>query len=243
MTFPFFLNGYTITLARNHSDLISCQGLRYRCFLGGGEGRDADPFDGWFQHLMIVDRERLLATARLRVVENSAELAQGYTAQSYDLSPISGLSGKTLELGRVAICPDSNVAEVQRVLWAALTAIVEQSQVSRLIGCASLSGTTPAAAAGVFAYLYAHALGPSDLRPRAIAAQKIHFADFKESTPARVIPRLLKSYLTLGAWFGEEAVIDHSLKTMHVFTCLDVARVPLPRATSLRTLAQMAVLP
>jgi hypothetical protein len=47
----------------------------------------------------------------------------------------------------------------------------------------------------------------------------------------------LRSYLGLGGWVGDHAVIDRDLDTLHVFTCVEVDRIPPARAASLRALS------
>jgi putative hemolysin len=40
------------------------------------------------------------------------------------------------------------------------------------------------------------------------------------------VPPLLRTYLMMGGWIGDHAVIDPHMKTTHVFTALRVADVP-----------------
>ena len=51
------------------------------------------------------------------------------------------------------------------------------------------------------------------------------------------MPPLLRSYLALGGWVGDHAVLDRDLGTMHVFTGVEVRRIPAARARALRRLA------
>jgi putative hemolysin len=48
------------------------------------------------------------------------------------------------------------------------------------------------------------------------------------------MPPLLRTYLTLGGWVSDHAVVDHDLNTLHVFTGLEIDRVPPSRARLLR---------
>ncbi|MFZ8959943.1 MAG: ornithine-acyl-ACP acyltransferase, partial [Paracoccaceae bacterium] len=48
------------------------------------------------------------------------------------------------------------------------------------------------------------------------------------------LPPLLRSYLMLGGWVSDHAVIDRDLNTIHVFTGLEIAAVPPARARLLR---------
>ena len=56
-------------------------------------------------------------------------------------------------------------------------------------------------------------------------------------TPQRPMPSLLRSYLTMGGWVSDHAVIDHGMQTIHVLTALEVAKVTPQRAKVLRALA------
>ena len=51
------------------------------------------------------------------------------------------------------------------------------------------------------------------------------------------LPPLLRTYLGMGGWDSDHAVIDRELDTLHVFTCVEVDRVPSARAASLRAVA------
>ena len=51
------------------------------------------------------------------------------------------------------------------------------------------------------------------------------------------LPPLLRFYLSLGGWVSDHAVIDPQLDTLHVFTCVELARMPKARRESLRALA------
>ena len=40
--------------------------------------------------------------------------------------------------------------------------------------------------------------------------------------------------LAMNGWVGDKVIVDKAMNTMHIFTCLDVARVPEARAKALR---------
>ena len=50
----------------------------------------------------------------------------------------------------------------------------------------------------------------------------------------RGMPPLLRTYLVMGGWVSDHAVIDNELNTLHVFTGVEIARVPRARAQVLR---------
>ena len=69
------------------------------------------------------------------------------------------------------------------------------------------------------------------------AASGAHLAAARPALPVLQIPPLLRSYLTLGGWVSDHAVIDRDLDTLHVFTALEIAAIPPARARLLRALA------
>ena len=53
----------------------------------------------------------------------------------------------------------------------------------------------------------------------------------------RAIPPLLRTYLAMGGWVSDHAVIDRQMNTIHVFTGVEIDRVPVARARALRAIA------
>ena len=51
------------------------------------------------------------------------------------------------------------------------------------------------------------------------------------------MPPLLRTYLMMGGWVSDHAVVDTDLNTLHVFTGLEIAAVPPSRARLLRAVA------
>ena len=51
------------------------------------------------------------------------------------------------------------------------------------------------------------------------------------------MPPLLRSYLAMGGWVSDHAVVDRDMNTLHVFTGLEVRAIPPARARALRLVA------
>ncbi|MEL6681271.1 MAG: GNAT family N-acyltransferase [Pseudomonadota bacterium] len=233
MTIPFQKGRYRVRFAAGTDDLQACQGLRHHCFFGV-PGFDADAFDVAARHVMVEEAEgRLVATMRLSFGP------AGYAAQFYDLTGLAALNVPMLEVGRFCIAPDVQDADILRVIWGALTAFVDAHQVQFLFGCTSFAGTDPSVYGRTLAML-ARRAAPDALRPAARGAAKA-LTDCP-STGTAPLPPLLRTYLAMGGWVGPDLVIDHAMGTMHVFTCVEVAKVPSARARALRTLAQATAL-
>jgi len=96
---------------------------------------------------------------------------------------------------------------------------------------------------GAFDVLAASHLAPNNLAPKVKSDTVIRFADTAGPVTDRraalgQLPPLLKTYLTMGGWVSDHAVIDADMNTLHVFTALEIAAIPVARARALRAVAQ-----
>jgi putative hemolysin len=242
---------YTFRIAACAEEVAEAQALRHRCFpLPDGaapwpDGREADAFDRLCQHGLVRDQDsgRLVACFRLLLLNDGAEIGRSYSAQFYDLRRLEIFAGPIAELGRFCIDPDVKDPDVLRLVWAALTQIVDERRVGLLFGCASFSGYSPAPYRSAFRLLTQKSLAPLRWRPRQRAkeilglAREAKAASFDPRLGLMQLPPLLRSYLAMGGWVSDHAVIDRSLGTLHVFTGLEIARIPPARKRLLRALA------
>ena len=51
------------------------------------------------------------------------------------------------------------------------------------------------------------------------------------------MPPLLRTYLMMGGWVSDHAVVDRDLNTLHVFTGLEIGAIPPARKRLLRATA------
>ncbi|MFZ1348189.1 MAG: ornithine-acyl-ACP acyltransferase, partial [Tabrizicola sp.] len=85
-------------------------------------------------------------------------------------------------------------------------------------------------------------IGPADHLPGRKAAEVVEYPSLAGPVTDRRaalsgLPPLLRTYLGMGGWVSDHAVVDWELDTLHVFTCVEVDRVPAARAASLRAVA------
>ncbi len=234
MTIAFRMGRYGVRQAGSDADIVACQQLRYRCFFGC-EGLDAESYDQTCDHLMIADGGRLVATCRIRVVDGG-DLAQTYGGARYDLRRLADFGAPMLELGRFCIAPGAQDGDVLRLLWGVLTQVVDARRIGLIFGCASFEGVDPGPYRAVFQRLADRHLAPPEIAP-GIRAQEVVRLDAVSSGSDRApMPPLLRSYLGMGGWVSDHAVIDREMQTLHVFTGLEMAKVPARRAAALRAM-------
>ena len=59
----------------------------------------------------------------------------------------------------------------------------------------------------------------------------------QEAARNAALPALLRAYLALGGWVSDHAVVDRDLGTCHVFTCVELDRLPPARRRAFEGLA------
>ncbi|HBV53616.1 MAG TPA: ornithine-acyl-ACP acyltransferase, partial [Rhodobacteraceae bacterium] len=82
-----------------------------------------------------------------------------------------------------------------------------------------------------FTILRQRHLAPRRWLPRVKAPQVFRFARLLRRTPDAKLaqlrmPPLLRTYLLMGGWVSDHAVVDSHMNTLHVFTGLEIAAIP-----------------
>ncbi|GHF46582.1 GNAT family N-acetyltransferase [Seohaeicola zhoushanensis] len=241
---PAFLRGrYAATSAESTEEIAEAQALRGLCFATAGP--DADSFDALCTHILVRDTcsGALVACCRLLLLEGGAGIGGSYSAQFYDLGALAGFPGRMAEIGRFCIHPDWRDGDILRVAWGALTRYVDEHRVEMLFGCSSFAGTRTEDYLDTFAMLKARHLAPPRWWPRVKAPDVFRFAARLRRRPdpkkaMSRMPPLLRTYLTMGGWVSDHAVIDRNMNTLHVFTGLEIGAIPPARQRLLRAVAQ-----
>lgn len=231
---------YAARMADGDADYAAARALRARAFR-----RDTvDPFDATCAHMLVEDLRdgALVCCFRLLHLDSGAEIERSYSAQFYELSALAEFSGPMVEMGRFCIDPDRLDPDILRVAWGAMTAYVDTQGVEMLFGCSSFHGTQARDYYDAFALLRDRHLAPNRWLPRVKAPSVFKFASRLRRKPdlraaQAAMPPLLRTYLLMGGWVSDHAVIDRHMDTLHVFTGLEISAVPPARARLLRTLA------
>lgn len=234
---------YTARRAENPADIAAAQALRHLAFRKF-PGCDSDRFDPFCQHIVIeeVAGGRLVACFRLLKLECGAQISQSYSAQFYDLSPLEAFRAPMAEMGRFCLHPDVHDPDILRVAWGALTRIVDEEGVEMLFGCSSFDGIRADVYGDTFAWITERHLAPKRWLPKVKAPNVFRFAQaLRRTADARramqAMPPLLRTYLVMGGWVSDHAVVDADMNTLHVFTGLEIKSVPPARARLLRAVA------
>jgi putative hemolysin len=241
---------YRARLAETDADIEAAQRLRYRAFIAGTgaedrpDGRDADAFDQRCLHVLVEEGRtgRLVACFRLLPLNHGGEIGQSYSAQYYELSLLEAFDRPMVEMGRFCIDPQVTDPDILRIAWGAVTQFVDRSGVEMLFGCSSFHGTDAKEYFDSFAMLRDKHLAPKRWLPRVKAPNVFRFAQRLRRRPDQKralmkMPPLLRTYLLMGGWVSDHAVVDRDLNTLHVFTGLEIGAIPPARARLLRMAA------
>lgn len=238
---------FTLRLAADARDLRAAQRLRYRVFVEelGGTGPlvdvenrlERDEFDPYFDHLLLIDPKRdaealedVVGVYRLLPSDRLAQTGRYYSESEYDLAPLKATGRRMVELGRSCVHPDYRGSAAMFHLWNALADYVLEREIEVLFGVASFHGTDIAALAQPLSNLYHNHLAPEPMRVRALPAhrQSMNLLPADQVNQKAAIagtPALIKAYLRLGGFVGQDAWIDHDFNTTDVFLMMDTVKM------------------
>ncbi|MFT0860028.1 GNAT family N-acyltransferase [Ancylobacter sp. G4_0304] len=243
-----------VRLAVTAKDVRRAQRLRYEVFYEEMSAipaaaarlarRDFDAFDGFCDHLLVVDHDEIRTTARgkkrpkvvgtYRLLRQEVAARHGgfYTQSEFDIAPLIARHPhrRFLELGRSCVLPSYRNKRTVELLWHGIWTYVRRHGIDVMFGCASLEGTDPQALARPLAFLHhfvpvtpewqaaalpRHALS-MDMLPREAVDAKAALGE---------LPPLIKGYLRLGAQIGRGAVVDRQFGTTDVLIVLPVEAI------------------
>ncbi len=236
---------FELRLAGSEAEMRAAQRLRYQVFVTelGGDGTlvdhdagvEADRFDPFFDHLLLVDHRRekadqVVGVYRVMRADQAAEAGQFYSEDEYDLGPLRNSGRTLLELGRSCVHPDYRGGTALMHLWNGLAAYIAAHGIEVMFGVASFHGQDPAPLASPLSLLHHRHLAPDDIRPIARpkgyqAMDLIAADDLDRPAAIRAMPSLIKAYLRLGGFVGQGAFIDRAFNCIDVCLVMDVARM------------------
>lgn len=226
-----------VRVALSQAEIEAGQRLRYQVFVDEmgarpdaealSTGLDADMFDAVADHLLVLDHDlgegaaSVVGTYRLIRREAAGKLGRFYSADEYDIGPLTSFPGEILELGRSCVNSEYRTRGTLQLLWQGIAAYVSQHRIGLMFGCASLPGLDLDANAAVLSYLHQRHLAPEGLRPRAVAERYVAMnrlppGSYDEKAALLALPPLIKGYLRLGGFVGDGAVLDEPFNTTDV---------------------------
>lgn len=248
-------NDLCVRLARSAHEIETAQELRFSVFYEELKAnpdaaslqsrRDADRFDAFCDHLIVVHRVakneagqfsvddgEMVGTYRL-LRQPVAEKNDGfYTQSEFDIAPLLAAKPalKFLELGRSCVLKQYRTKPVVELLWQGIWNYVRHHGLDVMLGCASLEGTDHRVHAPTLNFLARNCAAPLEWRVRALPERYVEMKSDAENsidakTALKALPPLIKGYLRLGCYIGEGAVIDRQFNTTDVLIILPVSNI------------------
>ncbi|HUO92341.1 MAG TPA: GNAT family N-acyltransferase [Rhizomicrobium sp.] len=241
-----------VRLAETEAEVEAAQRLRYRVFYEEMSAipspamresrRDFDKFDGFCDHLLVVDRAAhdedgqpmVVGTYRLMRDVDAARAGGFYTAGEYEIAPMLAAipqGSRVLELGRSCVLKSYRAKPgSMQLLWRGVMVYVARFSIDLMFGCASLQGTDPNAIAMPLSYLHHFHAMPEGIHVRArpelfVDMNRMPKDSIDPKEALRALPPLIKGYVRAGAGIGDGAVIDRQFGTTDVFIYFPVAKI------------------
>ncbi|MEU5096280.1 GNAT family N-acyltransferase [Streptomyces sp. NPDC020996] len=224
---------YTVTLARDESDVRAAQRLRHEVFAGelgalltGPEpGLDIDPFDAYCDHLLVREETtgQVVGTYRLLPPERAAVAGRLYAEGEFDLGPLDAIRPGLVEVGRSCVHPDHRDGAVIGLIWAGIARYMVGRGHDWLAGCCSV----PLADGGALASATWDRVRTKHLAPEEYRVRPLLPWIPDEATPAAPaeLPALLRGYLRLGAWVCGRPAHDPDFGVADLYVLLPMRRV------------------
>lgn len=228
------LGKYQIRLAETMAEREAACRLRFKVFnleLGEGlaasygSGMDQDRFDLFCDHLIVEDSSRgeVVGTYRMQSGWTAGQNLGYYSEQEFDFAPYEGMRGEVLELGRASIDRDHRSSEVLTLLWRGITQYARFYRLRYLIGCSSLNSQDPRAGWSMYRQLSGFlASAPLCTQP----TRRFELPDEHVGATEEVkIPKLLKTYIAVGARICAAPAWDREFGTIDFLTLLDLTQL------------------
>ena len=243
---------YRLRLAESDADRNAVCRLRFKVFnieLGEGladsyhTGLDTDEFDLFCEHLLVEDKQetnparRVVGTYRMQSGATAARNLGYYSEQEFNFAPYEPLRADILELGRACIDREHRTPEVLTLLWRGIAQYASLTGLRYMVGCSSLTSKDPEEGWQVYRQLERYKVSPEfETMPTADYACPSEQGDgcaqpspqledqTLQTTPPNQakVPKLLKTYMALGARICGPPAWDREFGTIDFLTLLDL---------------------
>ncbi len=235
---------YRVRLAQTVEDRDAACRLRFKVFnieMGEGlessyqTGLDTDQFDLFCEHLLVEEKatHRIVGTYRMQSGETAARNLGYYSEQEFHFGPYEPLRPGILELGRASIDREHRTPEVLTLLWRGIAQYATDMGLRYLIGCSSLNSQDPCEGWQMYRQLDHYRVLPEFATEptHAFACPTEQEGAYPQPLPDSPnaplptlpkVPRLLRTYLAIGARICAPPAWDRAFGTIDFLTLLDL---------------------
>ena len=224
---------YLAKFAIGNDELAAALRLRFEVFnleLNEGlqsafaSGYDHDEYDTVCDHLIVkhIPSKKIVGTYRLQTGITAGENLGYYSQREFNFGPYETLRPGVVELGRACIHREHRSTDVLYLLWRGIAEYALRHDSRFLIGCSSLTSQDPAHGSAVYRRLLEWQVEDSlqTLPRESFAMPIVHSSSTDDS-----VPKLLRTYLSIGAKICGPPALDREFKTIDFLTLLDLERL------------------
>jgi putative hemolysin len=245
---------YTLLLSTDPTLIDEAQRLRHDVFTsepgfelaGAIDGRDADRFDEFCDHLLVREDEtgELVGCYRMLPPPGAAAAGGLYTATEFDVSELDEIRTSLVEMGRAVVREDHRNGGVVLLMWAGILAYLDRCGYDYVNGCVSvpIQGTpddVPASQVrAVRDFVLRRHRAPYTVRPyRPVVLNGAALDDIAAPTGRVAVPPLMRGYLRLGARICGEPAHDPEFGVADFMALLDKRQADIRYLKRLRSVA------
>src|SRR3954466_12964346 len=139
---------YTLLLSTDPALIDAAQRLRHDVFTtepgfalaGATDGRDADRFDEFCDHLLVREDNTGELVGCYRMLPPPGAIAAGglYTATEFEVNALDPLRPSLVEMGRAVVREDHRNGGVVLLMWAGILAYLDRCGYDYVTGCVSV---------------------------------------------------------------------------------------------------------
>lgn len=224
----------TVRLATSPVEVLMAQRLRHQVFLEkfgvscGSNSIDADEFDAYCEHLIVIDEKSQQIVGTYRMLNPAGvERCGKFYGEQYFSSPLwHQLKDNVVELGRASIHQNYRSGTTLLLLWQGIMNYLSKQHVRYAIGYASVGlrdGGCDAVATELFLKAKCKPWSHASLTPirHYPVAELAEFVDASLGEP----PSLIRGYVRMGAFCIGEPVWDTFLNTADYPMLLDLTQL------------------
>lgn len=192
---------------------------------------ETDIYDGFCDHLIIIDKTKnlLVGTYRLLLASKVDPKIGFYSEKIFNIDKIKrlGQEKEILELSRSCVHRDYREGLVINLLWNAIAKYTKENNVSYLFGSVRLHTSDPQEVNKVFSLIKQKYYNPEEFRVYPLEKCVFEGLDkeLKVSNPRKIfftLPPLVKGYLRLGVKICGLPAWNHDFGSVAVFILLDI---------------------
>ena len=227
------LGPYLAKFAIGNDELAAALRLRFEVFnleLNEGlqsayaSGYDHDEFDAVCDHLIVkhTPSQKTVGTYRLQTGITAKEHLGYYSQREFDFGTYETLRPQVVELGRACIHREHRSTDVLYLLWRGIAEYAVKHGSRFLIGCSSLTSQDPAHGTAVYKRLLDWQVEET---LRTTPHGTFEMPIVHSSSADDRVPKLLRTYLAIGARICGPPALDPEFKTIDFLTLLDLERL------------------